>query len=158
GSRTLSRLSALFLAVSVPFLLHARQCRWYGVAYLLVVCLILCLIGLANQKKGAWLGLVASAILLWYTNFFLAVGLLLALAAAAPVYRLERRFITRLGTGLLATGLFTLPSLVFILSLRAGRKIEVIRCLDQLIDYGGQFFVYLLPMPIVIVLISRLLL
>jgi hypothetical protein len=153
GSRPLARWSALFLSLSVPFLLYARQCRWYGVAYPLLVCLFLCVLALARERKGAWSGLVISAVLLWYTNFFLAAGLLVALAAAAPVYRWERRFLIRFGLGLAAIGIFTLPSFVIFSSIGSGVRFEWARTMSYLAEYASEYFVFLVPLPIAAILV-----
>ena len=51
GSERLARLSAGLLGLSVPFLLHCRQARWYALAYLLVICLFYALFELEQQAR-----------------------------------------------------------------------------------------------------------
>jgi hypothetical protein len=153
GSVPLARLSALFLTLSVPFLLHARQCRWYSIAFLVLAVLLLSVWGLANRRKGAWSGLVASAVLLWYTNFFVALGLIIALALAASLYRFERRFLMQLLAGFAAAGALALPSVLFFLSFGSNRKFEWDRIVFQLEGYSGQFLVFLLPLAVAAILL-----
>src|SRR5437899_334000 len=53
GSRRVARLSALCLATSVPFLLHARQARWHAPAFLLATGFLLGLTGTARGRRGS---------------------------------------------------------------------------------------------------------
>jgi hypothetical protein len=147
-SRRISRLSMLFLTLSVPFLLHARQVRWYTPAYVLTIGLLLTFVEINKGKKTSIAGFVACAVLLWHTNFHVALGVLLALTAAAPIYCSERRFLTRLGIAMAISGLLIAPTFFFFLSFHAGRHIEPMRWLHQLAEYSGEYFTFLLPMPI----------
>jgi hypothetical protein len=156
GSRVVGRLSALFLTFSVPFLLHARQARWCSPAYVLLACLLLSLLEISEGKKLGVIGFLASAVLLWHTNFLVALGVLFAVTIAAPIYRPDRRFLSRFGLALFVAGLLILPSLFFFVSFSAGRPMEVQRCFDQLKEYGGEYFTFMLPMLVLGVLIYGL--
>jgi 4-amino-4-deoxy-L-arabinose transferase-like glycosyltransferase len=108
-----ARLSALFLATSVPFLLHARQTRWYAPAFVLVCCLLLCFVAMTRGSRLAIAGFATSAALLFYTNFFVAIGLLSVLLVSAPLYKSERAFLLRLGLAYLVVLPLVLPGLFF---------------------------------------------
>jgi Dolichyl-phosphate-mannose-protein mannosyltransferase len=147
GSLGVARLSALFLSLSVPFLLHARQARWCALAYLLVVLLLLCLLGLRRGSRGALAGCVASAALLFYTNYFVAVGVLLALLGAAPLLSCERPFVKRLLAACFAIAALTFPGLAFFEVLGKQGELSRGKVLGQLLACQGMYLTFLLPLP-----------
>ncbi len=73
-------LAMAALALSVPFLLHARQCRYYSLAMLGSIWAVYFLVGLLRGSRGAVAGLVAAMTVLFHSNFLtffcLAVGVL----------------------------------------------------------------------------------
>jgi 4-amino-4-deoxy-L-arabinose transferase-like glycosyltransferase len=154
GSPVVARLSAFFLAVSVPFLLHARQCRWYAPSYVLTACLLLAFIDMDKGKYKAQIGFVVSALLLWHTNFHAALGLLFALALGAPIFRPERNFLVRVGIALLVAGLLILPSYFFFTSFRVAREMtQLSKCFTHFAQYAGEYFSFMLPMPVLAILV-----
>jgi hypothetical protein len=156
-SPVIARLSALFLAISVPFLLHARQCRWYSPAYVLTVCLVLSFVAMTEYKKRSLIGFVASAVLLWHTNFHVALGLLVGLAVAAPVLRPRRPSLARATIAFAATGILILPSYYFFLSFKVGREMfDLSKSFAQFQQYTAEYFTFMLPMPLLGVLLYRI--
>jgi hypothetical protein len=152
-SVVVARLSAFFLTLSVPFLLHARQCRWYAPAYVLVCCLFLCFIAMAKGSRWAIAGFVLSAALLFYTNFFVAIGLLAVLLLSAPLYKWDRPFLVKFGSAYLLLLPLVLPGYFFFAPFHEeGGKFEAERIVKHINFYAGYLFTFLLPMPIVAVL------
>jgi 4-amino-4-deoxy-L-arabinose transferase-like glycosyltransferase len=150
GSRRVARLSALFLTLSVPFLLHARQARWYPPAYLLLVCLFLALARMGQGKRFASAGFVASGVLLFYTNYFIAIGVLLSLGVAAPLLQRDWPFLQRL---LKASGLLVIllvPGIGFFEVLHKGGALVLGRVVTQLWAYLGSYLTFLMPAPMLL--------
>jgi hypothetical protein len=156
-SPAVARLSAFFLAISVPFLLHVRQCRWYAPSYVLTACSLLLFVEMTKGRNRDLIGFVVSAVLLWHTNFHVALGLLFGLALGAPVLRPERHFLTRVGIAFLAAGVLLLPSYFFFLSFKVGREMfDLSKCFTQFKQYAAEYFTFMLPMPLLGVLLYRL--
>jgi len=153
----IARWSAGLLALSVPFLLHCRQARWYAMSYLLVAGLFTALFSLERRPKSAAAALALCAALLFYTNYFVAIGLLASLCAALPVLRPGRPFLKRLALALAAAALCAWPGMVFFHILGKAEPLTVARVLQQLTRYLGLSFTQLLPLPVLAFLLWLLL-
>jgi hypothetical protein len=151
-SANVARLSALFLTCSVPFLLHARQARWYSAVYVLILALFLSLDGMSKGKRISWVGFVLSAVLLFYTNFFVAIGLLASLAATAAVYKTEKRFLISVAAALVVIGLCVVPGFFFFNSFNQAKKFDIDLAFLRFKVYGYRFFTFLLPLPVLALL------
>ena len=173
-----ARLSAFFLTVSVPFLLHARQSRWYAIFYFVSVVLLLCLARMARGRRHAWLGFTAAAVVAFYTNYLTAVGFVACAVVVALLVRRDRRFIGGLGAASVVIVLACLPGLLFSNVLgQAARETHEARqrelnvraakqrgnaperffdslpgAVKQGIVYSTEFSTYLLPLPVVVLL------
>ncbi len=149
GSVAVARWSALFLTTSVPFLLHARQARWYAPAYFLVACLLLALLALTQGRRFSRLAFLASALFLFCTNYFIAIGLFLAVLLAAPLLQPRRAFLVELVKTYAILALLTAPGVWFFGILdKGGTGLEM----DDILDFGrsylGSLFTFLLPLSV----------
>ena len=147
ASRRVARLSAVLLTLSVPFILHCRQARWYALAYLGCAGLLLCVFELERRPRAAAAGLAASAVLLFYSNYFVALGLAAAVCLAVPLLRPGLRSWKWLAAGLAAAALCAIPGLVFHGVFAKAGAFSLARTLDFLTAYAGAFFLFLLPLP-----------
>ena len=89
GSAAVARVALGFTLASVPWLLHARQCRWYGLAAFLSLYLWWSYEEFLDRSSRSRLHLIAASVALFHANFliFLAVAggvALHFLAAEAP--------------------------------------------------------------------------
>jgi hypothetical protein len=149
-----ARLSALFLALSVPFLLHARQARWYAVFYLLTALLLLAVLRVRRGQRFGVAAVVLCATLLFYTNYFTAIGILFALTVAAPVCYPEWPFLRRLAVAGLLTGALALPGMAYFHVLGRADPSNADWFLHQLGGYATWFVTYLLPLPVLLLLVA----
>lgn len=96
--RRVGVLAMAFLTLSVPFLLHVRQCRYYSPIVLGTIGALYCFVGLGRGARGAVAGSVAAMSVLFHSNLltFLATGA--ALAPCALVLRFDRRAYGRAAT------------------------------------------------------------
>jgi hypothetical protein len=156
-SIAVARLSALFLALSVPFLLYSRQSRWHGPAYLLLACLLLCLDAMRRGRRSAVLGFAVCAAIFFYTNFFVAIGVLAALAAATALCRPDQRLVGSLAIAYALTAAAYLPGLFFFNSFREGGNFDLARFGEQFRIYGAAGLTFVLPLPAIAVLVYFLL-
>lgn len=144
-SRLAARLAAAFAVTSVPFLLHVRQARWYAAAYL---CIALVLIAAVRARP---IVLVIFGTLLFYTNYFVAIVAMIALALAAPLLSREKAFLLRVWGAIAGVAVLSLPGVVYyhVLSRGAGGGGAVS---GQLAFYAVALFTFLLPLPIALLL------
>jgi len=142
-----ARFSALALALSTPFLLHARQARWYSLAALACAALLLCLDGLLAGRRRPSAGFVAAGLALFYANYFVAIGLLAAVAVSAFFFHprpAERR---RLALALLAVALGAVPGLAYFHVLERPGGFEPSRFAAQGLRDLVLAFAFVLPWP-----------
>jgi hypothetical protein len=153
GSRRVARLSAALLGLNVVFLLHCRQARWYALAYLLVICLFYALFELERRPKAAGAALALSAALLFYTNYFVAIGLLLALCAAVPALQPDGPLRRRLALALLAAALAIAPGAIFFNILGKIGPWLADKSATFLASYTELCLTQILPLPMLILLV-----
>jgi 4-amino-4-deoxy-L-arabinose transferase-like glycosyltransferase len=153
GSVGIARLAALALVLSVPFLLYARQARWHGPAYLLLACLFLCLTMIRRSPRWGALGFAAFAVLLFYTNFFVAIGVLAAVAVAIPLYARDRRLLAWLAVAYALAALPSLPAIFFFNSFKEGGSTELATIYKQFRIYGAAYLTFVMPLPAIALLV-----
>lgn len=105
--RTAAATAALLLALSVPFLLLARQSRWYALATLLELTGLFAYLRIAPGRRGPTWGLLASALLLFHTHYLYCALLIGTLAIHAALLEREKVRPTLLAGA--AAGLACLP-------------------------------------------------
>jgi hypothetical protein len=86
GTRV-AAIAAALLAVSVPFLLLSRQCRYYSMAMFFSVVSLHAYVAMLNGKKLAAMTLFFTSTLLLHTQHFYMAVLFPVLAAHAGIYR-----------------------------------------------------------------------
>jgi hypothetical protein len=149
SSRLAARWSAAVLLTSVPFLLHARQARWYALAYVFVCGMLLALPGLARAEKKSAAAWASCAALLFYTNHLVALGVMAAFAAAAWAAVPGRAVWKGLAWAGAAAALLVLPGALYhgLLPQKAGAPAGY---LPQLAIYAGAFLSFILPWPMLL--------
>jgi hypothetical protein len=111
GSPLTALSAAGLLSVSLPFVLYARQCRWYGVAMALSLLLVETEDNLEQPSaRVPWLSFGVTLAALYHTNFLVcaatAAGIILARATTRGWHSLvARRFVL----GLVVASVLVLP-------------------------------------------------
>jgi 4-amino-4-deoxy-L-arabinose transferase-like glycosyltransferase len=146
-SAAAARLSTLALALSTAFVLHARQARWYALAALGAAALALALDAVLARRRGAVAAFSAAGLALFYANDFVAIGLVAALWAAAPLLRPARDGWRRLAlaTALVAAG--ALPGALYFRVLDKPGAFDAARVLSQGASALVLLCAHLLPWP-----------
>jgi 4-amino-4-deoxy-L-arabinose transferase-like glycosyltransferase len=152
GSVRVARLSVLFLTLSVWFLLHIEQARWHAPAYLIFAVLLLSVAGLSAGRWPAWIGVAAATALLFYTNYFVAVGAVAAVALAAPLLCSRLRFLMSLATALLMAGVAIWPGVVFFDLIGKQGAHDSTQVFNQFCWVSMSYLSFLVPLPILILL------
>ena len=116
--RVAAGTAAALLALSVPFLLLARQSRWYALTALLETAGLVAYLRLAPGRRGPVWALGASLALLFHTHFLYAGLLGAALALHAALFAREKlRGLTAAGAG---AALLCAPWVVWLAGVRLG--------------------------------------
>src|SRR5205809_68260 len=84
-----------FLALSVPFLLHVRQCRYYSLAILAPIWIVYFFVGLARGHRGAVAGLTVAMTVLFHSNILASLGMAIALLPCIVVLGFDRAALRR---------------------------------------------------------------
>jgi len=114
GDRRVALLSMAFLGTSVPFLLHARQCRYYVLAILGTLwALHFAAASVRRPGAGPVLGLVAALTLAFHANYLSFAALGAALAATVWVLRVDRSGWKRLLVAAALVALLVAPWVVY---------------------------------------------
>jgi len=144
-----ARFATLTLATSPWFLLQSRQARWEAPAYVLA-CIVLIAV-FETRRSLVWpVAISISGAALFYTNYFVAICLLVAIAVASPMLRRDRDFLIRLACGLAGVALLSIPGVIFfhVLDKAGGGQASV---LSQFWLYLVQFMTFLVPLPLVVI-------
>jgi 4-amino-4-deoxy-L-arabinose transferase-like glycosyltransferase len=148
GSPAVTRLSALLLITSVPFLLHARQARWYSLIDLALVGLLLCAV---EMRRHRWLpaaGFVVAGVVAFYSNYFVATGILAAILVAAPILDSRRPFLVRLVLAEAIVGLAAIPGILFFDPFGKEKASGVVKAAAQLWYDLCSYWTFALPLPV----------
>jgi Dolichyl-phosphate-mannose-protein mannosyltransferase len=107
--RALALLATAFLTLSVPFLLHVRQARYYAIAALATIWAIYFFFQLIRNRRGALLGLVLAMTVLFHSNYLAGFATAAGLGLALIAFPFDRRATLRLAGAAVATLVINLP-------------------------------------------------
>ena len=120
ADRRLAVVAAAALVGSVPFLLYARQARYYALAMLAAIWVLYCFFALLRDRPGAVIALAVALSVVFHANYLLFAGTVAGLGLAFVAVAFERRAALRLGlTGLLVLAINLPWVLIFDLRGRA---------------------------------------
>src|SRR5258705_4371955 len=88
-------LAMAFLALSVPFILHVRQCRYYSPAILCTIWVLYFFVGMARGQRGAVAGFVTAMTLLFQSSILNAAATAVALVPCVLVSRFDAAALRR---------------------------------------------------------------
>ena len=118
-----ARIASFFLLTSVPFLLHARQCRYYAPACFFGALLVWQYLRALDEKRGALLGLAVAATGLFHSHYVVCAGFVLGLAAHFAITDRRPAMLIRFAIAGAATILFALPYLLGFLARGSGQAV-----------------------------------
>lgn len=140
-------IAALLLSTNTWLLLHARQCRYYGVVLLAQLVLLYGYHALERPKNGVGLAAVAAALCAqWYSNYVLATANGLGLLPVAAMYVSRRpRTAVSLLAALVATAALCLPSLLYARPEGQSSYIGITQAGSKIAFYGRYVGAYIVP-------------
>jgi len=90
GERRAGLLAAILLILSVPFLLLARQCRYYAPMAFFSIAGLYAYTAMLDRRRGAPVIFVAASVLLFHTNYISYGALAATVIAHALIFRRDR--------------------------------------------------------------------
>jgi hypothetical protein len=156
GDIAWARLSAAFLTFSVPFLMFSRQCRYYGICFFLVLLALTAFQSKWQSGKGPAVLLIVSLVLLFHTNYLVFLSFAPALSVAALLFYPDKVPLKRSLALFVICLLLLIPGLwLYRIGDQAG-MIKLVRVPGYLISYHGDLFQYLVPFPVALMILWRL--
>lgn len=105
-------LATAALALSVPFLVYARQARYYSLVALVATWTLLAFVAAARGSRGAAVGLVVAVTALLHANFLIAGAVIVGLGTSLAVLRPSRAALAGLAAAAVATAALNAPWLL----------------------------------------------
>ncbi len=148
------------LTLSVPFLLLARQCRYYSPAAFFTILTIHAYLRLIDRKRSSWLLLVVAGTLLFQTFYLYCITLVFSLIIHALIFHRDR--IKDILTSCGAVVAINLPWIVWLSQMSYGKRYSTG---SNIADFFGVFLhqiwthilnPYLLVLPVLAVAWSLL--
>jgi len=155
GDLTWARLAAALLAFSVPFLLFARQCRYYSMGAILVLVSLYAFRQKWQSRWGPALLLAGSLGLLFYTNYLIFFSYTTAFLLAAILFYRQEVIVPRSLVLLLILGLMLVPGLTLYRIWEQTSMVDVLHVWISLPRYFGDLFQFMVPLPVAVALIWR---
>ncbi len=106
------RLAVVLLVCSIPFLLHARQCRYYSLCIFATIWITHAYLKMQAGEKFAILSFSAAAILFFYSSFaafFGVMGGIMSYYLLSHIFKLPKPKFKKLAVSLAVIVGFTLP-------------------------------------------------
>lgn len=160
-NRTVSRYTAILVVASIPFLLHARQCRYYMLLALFTMLHAWGYVRLTRQARGgAWL-FITGGIGLYHSFFPQLLASTIAMAAHTFFFHRNRSFFSRFALCLGVIGAGSLPFFIYTNAWSrnyegAGYGFDDLgRYLATLRAYLLQVHVYCWPFSLVLLVICK---
>ena len=149
GDRRIAVLAMAFLAVSVPFILHARQCRYYVLVILASIWTLYFFVGLARGSRGAVVGFTVALTALFHANHLAFLATPVALAPCALVLRFDRTAIRRAAVAGVLIALLTGPWAVYLRMLGKTEEMRLYGFWENLAFYAEGTSRYTFPIVVV---------
>lgn len=153
SSQRIARVASLLLALCVPFLLLARQCRYYTLAAFFTLLVIDAYLYLRSGGGWALPYFVLSAILLYHAHFGAFLPTLAAIAIHSMLNPPARDASVRLIAGCGLTALLVAPWVVFSRAWTHGLTPEWGRTVLHLAQYVLYISIWIFPLLLAAVLI-----
>lgn len=148
GDRRVARVAAALLGTCIPFLLHARQARYYTFAVLATLWAVHAYLGILQRKPRSALWLVLAVALLFHSNYGLCVPLVLGLALHALVFAWRRATWKQVLLVPLGIGALTLPWALFARIHRTAARLDLEPYFYNLFTYLFAVNRWALPLPL----------
>ncbi len=154
--RRVAMLGSTVLLFCVPFLLHARQCKYFPFAALFAVATLDGYLRLREDNGDSWVlpYFILSGFCLFQSNFGAFLPLMAAIGLHFLLTRPGRVAIQRMTLACSMMALFVLPWAIYLQTWARGRFVfDVYRFVGHLVHYAVYVTGWVLPLPILLLFI-----
>jgi hypothetical protein len=155
GDRPWALWSAALLAFSVPFLLFARQCRYYSLGTLLALVSLYEFRENWQKKTAPALMLGLAGALMFYTNYLLFFSYFVPFILAAFLMYYSQIPLARTLKIILGVLVIMIPGLLLFRIGKEATMVSLGAVWENLQNYGGDFFQFMFPLPLALYLLWR---
>lgn len=113
-NRSIAFLATLASVISIPYILHLRQCHWFSLAAFFTLWSLLAYLEMLAKTRGAAPGLTVAGILLFHSNHGVFIPVFAAIALHYFIWGRKELAITALVGPAVLIGIFTTPFLYFL--------------------------------------------
>ena len=153
--RAWSLLAAALLTSSVPFLLYARQCRYYSLGAFFTLVSLYAFRDKWQTKTVPALLLCFASGLLFYANYLIFFSFTGAAVLAAVILYYPELPLARSLKLVVAVGVIILPGLLFFRIHQQTAMVSLGAIRANLATYGGDLFQFMFPLPLALYLVWR---
>ncbi len=153
--RAWARLSAALLATSVPFLLFARQGRYYSAGGLLMLVILWGFLGDWKKRAAPLLAMGLGMGVMFHANYLLLISLALPLLASALLLYRDRMSLSRTVLVVAVASALVVPG---ILLYRLGRQSTLFNVMvipENIMLYFSDWVMFMIPLPVLVYLAWR---
>lgn len=151
-------LGSTFLLLCVPFLLHARQCKYFPFAALFTVATLDAYLRLRETSRvGHTLPyFILAGVCLFHSNFGAFVPLMAAVGLHFVLTRPRWAEVRPMAVGVVLLVLLTMPWAVYLQTLARGRfAFDVYRFVGHLVHYAVYLTGWVVPLPLLLLFVYR---
>jgi len=148
-----SMLASLFLLLSVPFLLHARQCKYFAFAALFTVGTLDAYLRLRQRHTASWAVpyFISAAFCLFQSNFGAFLPLMAALGLHFLLTGPDTNNVKRMALAVGTVGILVLPWAIYLQTWARGRFVfDIYRFSGHLVHYVVYITGWVFPWPLVL--------
>ena len=153
-NKSISIITVTLMIFSMPFLLYARQCRWYALVMFFTLSLLLSYLNLLDNNKNKFLsglGFTGSAICLFHSNFGIFPPVIGAVGLHYLVFNRKKLSLKTIVSIISITAVFTVPFVLYCNSWEYGGDFSLERAGDHLEFYIRVLNKYIMPLVFVFI-------
>jgi len=155
GDRTWARIAAALLTLHVPFLLYARQGRYYSAGGLI---LLIIFWGFLGNWKRRWPPLLAIGIgfgLLFHANYLLLISLAPPLLIAALLLYRKDMTLARIAFVITTASTLVVPGIFLYRLGRQSTLFNIMLVPENIMLYFSDWVMFMIPLPVLAALAWR---
>ncbi len=145
NDRRVSILAVLFTVMSIPYILHLRQCHWFALAAFLSLWLLLAYIHIVDGRQHSKLELTIAAVLLFHSNHGIFIPLFLGIALHYLIFGRRKLKITSLILPASLIAILCLPFLYFLAGAEFTAKFDPLHLRHQIEFYFRMINKWVFP-------------
>jgi hypothetical protein len=155
GDRAWACLSAALLTLHVPFLLYARQGRYYSAGGLILLFILWGFLGDWKRRTAPLLAIGLGLGLLFHANYLLLLSLAPPFLVAALLLYRERMEFRRVGLAILLSCLLIVPGIFLYRMGRQSALFNIMVVPENIMLYFSDWVMFMIPLPVLAALAWR---